>query len=111
MEATPRTVSYTHLGYKLYTTGDTPYRSLFNSLDACSDEVILARRYSSDANVMHGVPFADVYKRQVSYIGCKDQDIKVNGREVINVNLADDNKAVSYTHLTLYTNWSLGFML
>lgn len=28
----------------------------------------------------------------VSYIGCKDQDIKVNGREVINVNLADDNK-------------------
>lgn len=31
----------------------------------------------------------------VSYIGCKDQDIKVNGREVINVNLADDNKVLS----------------
>lgn len=30
----------------------------------------------------------------VSYIGCKDQDIKVNGREVINVNLADDNKVL-----------------
>ena len=51
-------------GYKLYTTGDTPYRSLFNSLDACSDEVILARRYSSDANVMHGVPFAIKNSRQ-----------------------------------------------
>ena len=36
-----------------------------------------------------------MYKRQVSYIGCKDQDIKVNGREVINVNLADDNKVLS----------------
>lgn len=31
----------------------------------------------------------------VSYIGCKEQDIKVNGREVINVNLADDNKVLS----------------
>lgn len=30
----------------------------------------------------------------VSYIGCKDQEIKVNGREVINVNLADDNKVL-----------------
>ncbi len=30
----------------------------------------------------------------VSYIGCKDQDVKVNGREVINVNLADDNKVL-----------------
>lgn len=30
----------------------------------------------------------------VSYIGCKDQEIKVSGREVINVNLADDNKVL-----------------
>lgn len=30
----------------------------------------------------------------VSYIGCKDQDVKVNGRELINVNLADDNKVL-----------------
>ena len=30
----------------------------------------------------------------VSYIGCKDQEIKVNGREVIDVNLADDNKVL-----------------
>ena len=30
----------------------------------------------------------------VSYIGCKNQDIKVAGREVINVNLADDNKSL-----------------
>ncbi len=30
----------------------------------------------------------------VSYIGCKDQEIAVNGREVINVNLADDNKVL-----------------
>ncbi len=51
-------------GYKLYTTGSTPYRSLFNSIDACSEEVILARRYSKDANVMHGVPFAIKNGRQ-----------------------------------------------
>lgn len=51
-------------GYKLYSTGTTPYRTLFNSIDACSDEVILARRYSSDANVMHGVPFAIKNARQ-----------------------------------------------
>ena len=31
-------------GYKLYTTGDTPYRSLFNSLDACSDESHLGKK-------------------------------------------------------------------
>jgi len=30
----------------------------------------------------------------VSYIGCKDQEVKVAGREMINVNLADDNKAL-----------------
>ena len=30
----------------------------------------------------------------VSYIGCKDQEVKVNGRETINVNLADDNKVL-----------------
>ena len=30
----------------------------------------------------------------VSYIGCKDQEIAVNGRDVINVNLADDNKVL-----------------
>lgn len=51
-------------GYKLYTTGNTPYRSLFNSLDACTDEVILARLYSQTANVMHGIPFAIKNGRQ-----------------------------------------------
>lgn len=51
-------------GYKLYTTGETPYRSLFNSIDACTDEVILARLYSQTANVMHGAPFAIKNGRQ-----------------------------------------------
>ena len=51
-------------GYKLYTAGETPYRSLFNSLDAYADEVILARLYSQTANVMHGVPFAIKNGRQ-----------------------------------------------
>ena len=51
-------------GYKLYTTGPSPYRSLFNSLDACTDEVILARLYSQTANVMHGIPFAIKNGRQ-----------------------------------------------
>ncbi len=51
-------------GYKLYTTGSTPYRDLFNSLDAKSEEVILARKYSSTANVMHGIQFNIVNERQ-----------------------------------------------
>lgn len=51
-------------GYELYSTGTTPYRSLFNSIDACSDEVILARTYSKTANVMHSVPFNIKNSRQ-----------------------------------------------
>ncbi|MDE7443980.1 MAG: RagB/SusD family nutrient uptake outer membrane protein, partial [Muribaculaceae bacterium] len=44
-------------GYKLYTTGATPYRDMFNSIDCVSDEVILARKYSQSANVMHSIVF------------------------------------------------------
>lgn len=51
-------------GYKLYTTGSEPYRTLFNSFDACEDEVILARKYSKDANLMHSVPFQIISLRQ-----------------------------------------------
>lgn len=51
-------------GYKLYSTGATPYRDLFNSLDAKTDEVILARKYSATANVMHGIQFNIVNERQ-----------------------------------------------
>lgn len=51
-------------GYKLYTTGATPYRDLFNSLKAITDEVILTRAYSNTANVMHGVQFNITNERQ-----------------------------------------------
>lgn len=51
-------------GYVLYTTGTTPYRNLFNSLDACENEVILTRKYSSTANLMHSVPFNIINSRQ-----------------------------------------------
>ncbi|MGN0048958.1 MAG: RagB/SusD family nutrient uptake outer membrane protein [Bacteroides sp.] len=44
-------------GYKLYTTGAEPYRDLFSSIDAKSDEVVLARIYSVTANVMHSAQF------------------------------------------------------
>lgn len=44
-------------GYKLYTTGTEPYRTLFNTIDALTDELILARVYSTAANLTHGVPF------------------------------------------------------
>lgn len=44
-------------GYKLYKTGSEPYRDLFSSLDAKSEEVVLARLYSVTANVMHSVQF------------------------------------------------------
>lgn len=50
--------------YKLYTTGSTPYRDLFNSLSAKSEEVILTRTYSSTANVLHGVQFNITNERQ-----------------------------------------------
>ncbi len=51
-------------GYKLYDSSDTPYRDLFNSLDAKSEEVILTRKYSSTANVLHGVQFNITNDRQ-----------------------------------------------
>lgn len=51
-------------GYKLYNSGSTPYRDLFNSLDAKSEEIILARLYSSTANVLHGVQFNITNERQ-----------------------------------------------
>lgn len=44
-------------GYTLYNEGSQPYRDLFNSDNAKSSEVILARDYSSAANLMNGVPF------------------------------------------------------
>ena len=44
-------------GYKLYTSGNEPYRDLFNSIDAKSDEIILTRKYSVTANVLHSVQF------------------------------------------------------
>lgn len=50
--------------YKLYTSGATPYRDLFNSLDAKTDEVILSRTYSATANVLHGVQFNITNDRQ-----------------------------------------------
>ena len=50
--------------YKLYSAGETPYRDLFNSADAKSEEVILTRKYSATANVMHGVQFNITNERQ-----------------------------------------------
>lgn len=44
-------------GYKLYNKGATPYRSLFNTLQATetSDEVILARDYNNSVAIRHSV--------------------------------------------------------
>ncbi len=44
-------------GYSLYSTGTQPYRNLFISDNAVTSEVILARIYSSTANLMHGTQF------------------------------------------------------
>lgn len=51
-------------GYKLYSSGATPYRDLFNSQTAIAEEVILTRAYSNTANVMHGVQFNISNERQ-----------------------------------------------
>ncbi len=44
-------------GYKLYNSGTEPYRILFNSIDTQTDEIILTRKYSVTANVLHSVQF------------------------------------------------------
>src|SRR5690606_27378389 len=44
-------------GYGIYNTGVEPYRDLFISDDAQEREVILARTYSSTANLMTSVQF------------------------------------------------------
>ncbi|MGN0188871.1 MAG: RagB/SusD family nutrient uptake outer membrane protein [Candidatus Cryptobacteroides sp.] len=44
-------------GYTIYKEGATPYRDLFNSLDAKDSEVILARRYSQTAAVASSLQF------------------------------------------------------
>lgn len=51
-------------GYKLYSVGTEPYRTLFNSIDCVSDEVILTRKYSNTANVRHSIPFNIIQNRQ-----------------------------------------------
>ena len=51
-------------GYKIYSTGTDPYRTLFNSTNAVADEVVLARLYSTAAGVMHGIQFAIKNERQ-----------------------------------------------
>ena len=51
-------------GYKLNTAGTTPYRDLFNAIDANTTEVILARKYGTTANVMHSIPFNITNDRQ-----------------------------------------------
>jgi len=44
-------------GYTLYNTGENPYRELFISDGAKSEEVILSRVYSASVNLMHGIQF------------------------------------------------------
>ena len=51
-------------GYKLYTTGETPYRDMFSSIDVVGEEVILTRKYGSEAKVMHSIPFNIINQRQ-----------------------------------------------
>lgn len=51
-------------GYTLYTSGTEPYRALFNSIDAQTSEVVLAKVHSAAANLMHGVQFNIINSRQ-----------------------------------------------
>ena len=46
-------------GYTIHTSGDTPYRDLFNSFASAvaSDEIILVRRYI-EGTMMHSVQFS-----------------------------------------------------
>lgn len=51
-------------GYSLYTGGDEPYRTLFNSIDAVGDEIVLMRKYADAAQVRHSIPFNIIQFRQ-----------------------------------------------
>lgn len=42
-------------GYSLYKSGVTPYQSLFSSLNAIQQEIILARDYNGTLNIRHDV--------------------------------------------------------
>ncbi len=47
--------------YSIYSKGEAPYRTLFNSDDACEEEVILAKLYNNTAaelkNMGHSLPY------------------------------------------------------
>lgn len=45
----------TESGYSLYKTGSTPYQDLFATLNAISQEIILARDYDSSLSLIHNV--------------------------------------------------------
>lgn len=51
-------------GYALYTGGSEPYRTLFNSIDAVDDEIVLMRKYADAAQVRHSIPFNIIQFRQ-----------------------------------------------
>lgn len=51
-------------GYALFVSDTEPYRALFNSIDARTEEVVLARIYSNSANLMHSIPFNILNGRQ-----------------------------------------------
>lgn len=42
-------------GYSIYNTGTTPYLSLFSSIDAIDQEIVLARAYNSSIGLTHDV--------------------------------------------------------
>ena len=42
-------------GYSLYKTGSTPYQTLFSSLNAIQQEIVLARDYNGTLNIRHDV--------------------------------------------------------
>lgn len=45
----------TKSGYSIYSSGATPYRDLFNSVNSNSSEIILTRSYSSSLGLTHDV--------------------------------------------------------
>lgn len=51
-------------GYTIYATGSEPYRTLFNSIDAVTSEVIMARVYNATPNITHGIPFNIINNKQ-----------------------------------------------
>jgi len=85
-------------GYKVYQTGAEPYRTLFNTLIANPDEMILARANNATIGLTHNA---------TSYLRCKSEGQCGATKRLLNQYLMDDG--TPYTNILGYDTISMYF--